>query len=100
MNEPWKDHGVEAAPGRTLTVRELAAGWASHVSRFVEELDAAEMRDYWGVEDFVAALCLRDFLAQAMSDLPVDERSALASALSPADTAFRSLTAPDPSRVG
>jgi hypothetical protein len=81
-----------------LSTGELVSAWAQHVSRLIEESVAADPMTAWGVDDYVATLFIRDFLADALEDSEAAAAQALAAAVAPTDEAFRQFTQPDPER--
>ncbi|WP_033339754.1 hypothetical protein [Catenuloplanes japonicus] len=87
---------VTVAPGRSLDVVTLVRAWRSHLATFEADLFAAGGgRPVRGAHDYIAALCFRDWIAQATALLPEDLRRALDRTVAEIDRRFLAFTQPD-----
>jgi hypothetical protein len=86
----------QVSPQRSLTVIELATAWALHV-RKIDGDRAAPPDDprTWGPHDLVAALYIRDFLADCLSRLPGGLGEKASAAIRRTDEMFVAVTQPD-----
>jgi hypothetical protein len=83
---------VVTESGRATTVIELLNAWAAHLSRLYREAtrEGLAPTDSWGLQDYVAALFLRDQLENSLSDLAVE--SSELPLVTVCDELFRSFT--------
>ncbi len=89
---------VTVAPGRSLDVVTLVRAWRSHLATFEADLFAAGGgRPVRGAHDYIAALCFRDWIAQATALLPEDLRRALDRTVAEIDRRFSGV---HPARCG
>lgn len=95
----WKLRRVSVSQDRSITVENLLIGWQQHIRRLHREATGVAATDAWGMDDYVAALCLRDFLASAEDDLGPAHARELAEAVRGADHLLLSFTVADPDRV-
>lgn len=88
---------VVIAPGRSLDLVTLVRAWRSHLAKFETDLFAvrAPDRPVWGAHDYIAALCFRDWIAQATALLPLDLRHSVDRAVAEIDRRFLAFTQPD-----
>ena len=86
----------QVTPHKTLSVIQLAAGWARHVRKIgADRTMPPDDPGTWGPYDLVAALHIRDFLADCADQLPMDLREKVSAAILPYDQLFRDMTQPD-----
>lgn len=85
MREPWETHGIEVAPDRHMTTRDLIDSWQGHIERMVNEAGRDEDEMTWGLDDYVAALCIRDFLQMAMAELDPEDSKEVTRLVRPSD---------------
>jgi hypothetical protein len=86
----------QMTPERSPNVLELVAAWALHVRK----IDADRTRPpddprTWGPHDLVAALYIRDFLADCLSRLPAALSDKVIAAVHPHDELFQAVTQDD-----
>jgi hypothetical protein len=87
-------------PQRSLSVIELATAWALHVSKIGADRTASpDAPATWGPHDLVAALYIRDFLAECIGQLPAELGEKVSVAIRPYDEVFRSVTQLDRDRL-
>ena len=83
----------EMTPQRSLSVIELMAAWALHVNKIGADRTALpDDPATWGPHDLVAALYIRDFLAECVSRLSTELGDRVGAAIRPYDDMFRSVT--------
>lgn len=86
----------QASPRRLLSVIELATAWALHVRKIdADRTMPPDDPGTWGPHDLVAALYIRDFLADCVSRLSAELRDKVITAIRPYDEMFREVTQPD-----
>lgn len=86
----------QVTPDTSLSVIQLAAGWACHVRKIsTDRTMPPDDPHTWGPYDLVAALHLRDFLARCTERLPRELRDKVIAATLPYDQMFRDITQPD-----
>ncbi|WP_306960418.1 hypothetical protein [Arthrobacter bambusae] len=100
MTEEWEEYPIELSPHRQATVRSMIEAWSAHIARFIAEMDVDidVAYDWWGVDDFIAALCLRDFISGARAALSPADLPDFDAAILPADEEFMRITVADPDR--
>jgi hypothetical protein len=90
----------QMTPQRSLSVIELATAWALHVRKIgADRTMSPDDPRTWGPHDLVAALYIRDFLADCVSRLPAELRVKASAAIRPYDEMFQALTQPDSDRL-
>ncbi len=99
MTSGWERQRVSLASGDSFTLGELAGSWTAHVSRLHAELDAPDSdMTTWGVFDVVAALVIRDRLADGVSQLPPEQVAQAEAKIGHVDRMYRDMTSDDPDR--
>jgi hypothetical protein len=95
--EEFSRASVKLTGGRELSLLELMSGWERHVERLIAQSHSHPIRAsvVWGADDFVAALHLRSFVAQAQKRLEPEAHFKLDSWLAEVDGKFRSFTQSD-----
>jgi hypothetical protein len=89
-------HPCQLAPDRSMTAIELLTAWSLHVQRIDRERsESGQDPRTWDANDFVAALLLRDFLADCLVHLPPPLQSKVAEFVDDVDELFTSITRVD-----
>jgi hypothetical protein len=90
----------QMSPQRSLNVIELATAWALHVRKIdADRTMPPDDAHTWGPHDLVAALYIRDFLADCLSRLPERLNEKASVAIRPYDEGFLAVTQPDDDQV-
>lgn len=88
---------VPASPDRSLGLADLVGAWREHLLKFESDLlVAADDRSTWGAHDYVAALVIRDLIAQGVALVSLDLRSRIERAVAELDQRFTNFSEPDP----
>ncbi|WP_146605647.1 hypothetical protein [Micromonospora craterilacus] len=88
---------VSASPGRGIGLVDLVGAWREHLSKLESDLLAPlDDRSIWGAHDYVAALVIRDLIAQGFAQLSFDMRPRIERAVAELDQRFMNFTEPDP----
>ncbi|WP_157756682.1 hypothetical protein [Plantactinospora sp. KBS50] len=88
---------VSASPGRDIGLADLVGAWREHLSKLESDLLApSDDRSIWGAHDYVAALVIRDLVAQGLALLSFDMRPRTERAVAELDQWFMNFTEPDP----
>mgnify|MGYP006965540473 CR=1 FL=1 len=74
---------------------ELLRAWKLHVTRFVDEASKPPSDIAWGAHDLVAALILRDFIAEGIARVPSKVATRIQLELAAADANYLSFSEPD-----
>jgi hypothetical protein len=90
-------HPVQFTDERKLDAIDLATGWANRV-RKIDADRALPWSDHsvWNEHDLAGTLFTRDFLQEALDQLPLSLRKRLESWVAQVDDHFRSYTVDDP----
>ncbi|MFV2013691.1 MULTISPECIES: hypothetical protein [unclassified Micromonospora] len=87
---------VSASPGRDIGLVDLVGAWREHLSKLEADLLApSDDRSIWGAHDYVAALVIRDLIAQGVALLSLDLRPRIEPAVAELDQRFIKFTEPD-----
>ncbi|MFV2111357.1 hypothetical protein ACFHW0_03320 [Micromonospora sp. LOL_025] len=87
---------VFASPDRGIGLVDLVEAWREHLSKLEADLLApSDDRSIWGAHDYVAALVIRDLIAQGVARLGRDRRPRIEPALAALDQRFMNFTEPD-----
>lgn len=80
----------------TSGLADLVIAWFLHVQRFETDLEpGVDDRSVWVAHDYVAALIIRDMIAQCMGQVPEHLRPGIAAAIENVDQRFRVYAEPD-----
>jgi hypothetical protein len=101
----WVDEGdgprldavtVALSPSRSIGLADAVVAWREHVAKIDRDLTAsADDRSVWGAHDFVAALVMRDVVAEGTAMVDPDLRTRIEPAIADVDAGFRRITEPD-----
>lgn len=84
------------ASGREVNATALVAAWRAHLAKFEDDLlPDPDDRRVWGAHDLIAALCVRDWIAEVSALLPADLRHRYDRTVAVIDDRFRAFTEPD-----
>lgn len=94
MSKPLDQVDMQLSDTREIALTELLAAWRAHVARIhnEQELDPGTG---WTGHDLVAALLLRDRIADVLEAQPTNVRADAAEPLADADTMFSEMTVED-----
>lgn len=101
----WVDEGdgarlnavtVALSPSRSIGLADAVVAWREHVTKIERDLDATpDDRSVWGAHDLVAALVIRDVVAEGTATLDAALLARIEPAVADVDAAFRRITEPD-----
>jgi hypothetical protein len=85
---------VRVSAAKSLRLSELLKGWAQHVQRLQTEASASIEADpnAWGGHDYLAALHLRDLIAQGVEESTPDVRGIVNTLIATSDEEFKAFT--------
>lgn len=95
MADPLEKIGVPLSAQTTTSLASLINSWKAHVSRLVDESTDNDVEEPWGAHDLLAALYLRDFIANSTASIPAMEREESIRRLESTDREFESFTEGD-----
>jgi hypothetical protein len=90
---------VPLSPDRSLGLADAVRAWWEHVSKVETDLTAGPAdRSVWGAHDLVAALVIRDLVAEGLSRLGPEMSTRVEPVVADVDRRFVEVTEEDPER--
>lgn len=94
MSNPLDQVNVQLSDTREITLAELLGAWRAHVD-IIQSEQEFDPGTGWTAHDLVAALLIRDRIAEVLEAQPAGVRADAAESLAAADTVFSEMTVED-----